>query len=846
MWKLIRAGLWSRKLRLFTTALAVALGVAFTTGTLVLTDTIGKVFDELFDQITEGTDSLVRGANEVQNPFGPSERNRVPAELEKQVAALDSVKSAEGFIQFQAQATDMKGDALKPGFGPPTLLQNFSDNPNFATWKLNKGKKPSGPTEVVLDVTTATEAKVSIDDEVQVFAAAAPRTMTVVGLATFGNENNLAGAAAVLTDLKTAQELSDYGDNFFSIQVSAVDGVSEQQVTNDINRMLPKDYEAITGTAFNEETQSAIRQGLGFFQTFLLVFAVVAVVVGAFLIYNSFSILIAQRTQELGLMRAIGAVRSQVLGTVAIEAAVVGVISALVGLGLGVLLASGMRSLLAGLGIELPSGPNVVTVSTIVVAFVVGVGVTIGAALLPARRAARVSPMEALRSASHDDSGSSKVRLVVGLVLTAAGAALLVWGAVATAPLLVGFGAGTILVAAVVLGPRIAVPAARLIGAPAARLRGITGSLARQNSMRNPARTATTALALVMGVSIVGFVTVLGASTKTSVTKTVEKQVIGDLVVTASQFDPTGGLPPSYGEQIAKLPGVKLASPIRFGFGQLDGESGGSIVIGADLAALSKAVDLGTTSGTTDLSADQVAVSAAAAKRNSWKLGDTITFTGPDSGPQKYTVGLIFENADTLAGTVVSLKGFDRITETPKDFQITVQVADGASVGKVKSEIEGVLGDFPGAEVNDLSAFVKSQTAQIDIFLNMLYVFLALAVFIALLGIANTLALSIFERTREVGLLRAVGMVRSQVRSMIRWESVIIAVLGTVLGLLIGLVVAGAMMASLRDQGFSAFDPAPVRLLVITVLSAMAGVLAALRPARRAAKMDVLEAVSSE
>ena len=322
--------------------------------------------------------------------------------------------------------------------------------------------------------------------------------------------------------------------------------------------------------------------------------------------------------------------------------------------------------------------------------------------------------------------------------------------------------------------------------------------------------------------------------------------MIGDLVVTASQFDPTGGLPPSYGEQIAKLPGVKLASPIRFGFGQLDGESGGSIVIGADLAALSKAVDLGTTSGTTDLSADQVAVSAAAAKRNSWKLGDTITFTGPDSGPQKYTVGLIFENADTLAGTVVSLKGFDRITETPKDFQITVQVADGASVGKVKSEIEGVLGDFPGAEVNDLSAFVKSQTAQIDIFLNMLYVFLALAVFIALLGIANTLALSIFERTREVGLLRAVGMVRSQVRSMIRWESVIIAVLGTVLGLLIGLVVAGAMMASLRDQGFSAFDPAPVRLLVITVLSAMAGVLAALRPARRAAKMDVLEAVSSE
>ena len=201
---------------------------------------------------------------------------------------------------------------------------------------------------------------------------------------------------------------------------------------------------------------------------------------------------------------------------------------------------------------------------------------------------------------------------------------------------------------------------------------------------------------------------------------------------------------------------------------------------------------------------------------------------------------------DDLAVSYTHLKGFDRITETPKDFQITVQVADGASVGKVKSEIEGVLGDFPGAEVNDLSAFVKSQTAQIDIFLNMLYVFLALAVFIALLGIANTLALSIFERTREVGLLRAVGMVRSQVRSMIRWESVIIAVLGTVLGLLIGLVVAGAMMASLRDQGFSAFDPAPVRLLVITVLSAMAGVLAALRPARRAAKMDVLEAVSSE
>ncbi|MCB1027428.1 MAG: ABC transporter permease, partial [Microthrixaceae bacterium] len=269
MWKLIRAGLWSRKLRLITTALAVALGVAFTTGTLVLTDTIGEVFDELFDQITEGTDALVRGANEVDSPFGPSERNRVPVSIEGDVAALDTVRSAEGFIQAQVQVTDTEGDPLKPSVGPPTLLQNYSDNPNFATWRLSEGAEPTGGDQVVIDATTASDAGIGIGDEVQVFAATEPRTMTVVGLATFGNENNLAGAAAVLTDLATAQELSDFGDNFFTIQVSAADGVSEQQVTDDINRVLDDDYEAITGTEFNEETQSAIREGLGFFQTFL-------------------------------------------------------------------------------------------------------------------------------------------------------------------------------------------------------------------------------------------------------------------------------------------------------------------------------------------------------------------------------------------------------------------------------------------------------------------------------------------------------------------------------------------------------------------------------------------------
>lgn len=846
MWKLIRAGLWSRKLRLFTTALAVALGVAFTTGTLVLTDTIGQVFDELFDSITEGTDSLVRGANEVESPFGPSERNRVPSSVEAEVAGLDSVRSAEGFIQAIAQVTDSEGVSLKPSVGPPTLLQNYSDNPNFATWRLAEGNEPVGPDQVVIDATTAADAQVAIGDDVQVSVSAEPRAMTVVGLAKFGNENNLAGAAAVLTDLPTAQDLANFDDNFFTIQVSANEGVSEQQVTDDINQVLDDDYEAITGSAFNEETQSAVQEGLGFFQTFLLVFAVVAVVVGAFLIYNSFSILIAQRTQELGLMRAIGAVRRQVLYTVAIEAAVVGVISALVGLVLGVLLASGMRALLAGLGIELPSGPNVVTVSTIVVAFVVGVGVTIGAALLPARRASKVSPMEALRSASHDDSGTSKVRLVSGLMLTAVGAALLVWGAAVTTPLLVGFGAGAILLATVVLGPRIAVPAGRLIGAPAARWRGVTGFLARQNSVRNPARTATTALALVMGVSIVGFVTVLGASTKSSVVKTVEDQVTADLVVSAGGFDPSQGLPVTFGEKIAQLDDVALVSPLRLGFAQIGDEGGASIVVGADLTALTESIDLGATSGSADLSAEQVAVSDDAARRNGWSLGDAVTFTSPDAGPQDYTVGFIFQNADTVAGTVMSLDGFGRITETPQDAQITIQVAEGASVPAVQAQVEDILGDFPNAEVADLAGYIETQTAQIDIFLNMLYVFLALAVFIALLGIANTLALSIFERTREVGLLRAVGMVRSQVRSMIRWESVIIAVLGTVLGLLIGLVVAAAMMLSLRDQGFSTFDAAPVRLISITVLAAMAGVLAALRPARRAAKMDVLDAVSSE
>ncbi len=843
--------LWARKFRLLASSVAVLVGVAFMSGTLVLADTMGRTFDGLFADIFEGVDVVVRGEQAVdddQFTFGGGTRPRFDEAVVELVAAVDGVAAAGGEVEGYAQIVGGDGEPLGDPMGAPTLGVIWSDIEQINPLELVDGRAPGAVDEVVIDRGSSRAGDLAVGDATTVLTVSGPVEVTVVGIATWGEVDSPLGASITAWDLASAQEVLGEPGRLDAISVVAEDRVGQAELRDRIAEVVPEGTEVITGEAITAEGQSEVREALGFFNTFLLVFALIALFVGSFIIYNTFSILVAQRSREMALLRAVGASRQQVLGATLLEAAVIGLIASVLGLVAGVGVAGLLKGLLAALGLEVPAGGTVVTAGTVVAAFVAGLGVTVAAAIIPARRASMVAPVAALSAAAVEAPTRSLGRSIAGLAVTAFGILLIASGLfleVDNAVVFVGLGAAVTFVGVAVIGPLLARPAARFLGAPLPRWRGVAGKLARQNAMRNPRRTASTAAALMIGVALVAFITIFAESARASVREAIGESFRGDIVVDSGSFG-DGGFGPDLNDGVRGIEGVAATSPLRIAPASVDGES--TVFVAVDPSALEQIFDIGVEAGSlAELDGRSVALHRDAADDRGIGVGDTLAVRFVEGGEQELRVGAVFSNRDLVGSDhVVATEVLDTYAPGQGDLLVLVDVADDVAPEQVRAAIEEVAAAYPTASVLDLGEFADQQAASFDPILGLVYVLLALAVLVALLGIANTLALSIHERTRELGLLRAVGMTRRQLRSSVRWEAVIIAVFGSLLGLVIGLFFGWVMVRALAEDGFTEFRVPLVQLLLIAVIATLAGVLAAVIPARRAARLDVLDALAAE
>ncbi len=857
MFRLTLRGLVAHKLRFILTAIAVVLGVAFVSGTLVFTDTVRKTFDQLYASVYDGTDAWVRSSNVLKDDFGDEQRERISESLVPQVTAVNGVAAAEGSLRVdRAQFVDREGDGIgNPAQGAPTFGFNWNTvkqlNPfTLVTYEGERSRPPRAPGEVVMDRATANEGKFGIGDMVTISFnnRELPKDeFRIVGVSRFGDSDRPAGATIALFTLAEAQRVNGTPGELDGISAAAAAGVDQRQLVERIRAAVTaRNVQVITGSTLVEERQSEAQQGLSFFTTFLLVFAYVALFVGSFIIVNTFSIVIAQRTRELALLRALGASGRQVRFSVLGEALVVGLLASAVGVGLGLGLAIGLRGVMKAFGIDVPTENLVVKPATFVISLALGVVVTFVAALLPARRAARIAPIEALRAAATESRHLGR-RTVIGTVIAILGAGALFTGLFADAGIeLVGLGVFALFIGIAVLGPVIARPVGRALGAFLPRWRGMPGTLARENAVRNPRRTASTAAALMIGVALVGFIIVMAGSLKASIGGQIDRAFTGDLVV-LGQGGPGSSFSPAMGDRIAAVPGVARAQPLRFGPFEIAGK--GNFVMASRPAEINALINFEPVSGDfAALGPNDIAVSEKVFEEKRWKLGDEISTTFPVGGKQKLTITATFERGqrELFSDYFISLAAYDRRYPTVADSFVYIGLDDGTSIESVRPAITKVIKQFPGAELKTAAGLKSVIETQINQILGLVFALLFLAVFIALLGIMNTLLLSIVERTREIGLLRAVGMSRKQVRTAVRWESIIVAVFGTLLGLVLGVFFGWSIVTALRDQGFTDFVVPGGQLTLVVVFAALAGVLAAAYPARRASRFDVLDAISTD
>jgi putative ABC transport system permease protein len=840
-------GLLAHKFRLAATALAIVLGVSFVAGTYVLTDTISATFTSLFDQVTKGIDVAVRSGDVFSGQQGET-RDPIPEEVLNEVKRVDGVRIAEGSVTGFAQFLDKNGKPVTTG-GAPTLGVSISSAPELqAGSTVRQGRLPSSPDEMVVDAQTASKHGFAPGDRVKVLLQGPARTFTVSGVIGFGAAGNLGGATLAGFTLPTAQEVLNRNGKFDEIDVVAADGVTPEQLRDRVRGVLDPRYEVLTGTELSEDSARAINDTFGrFLSIALLSFAFVALLVGGFLIFNTFTIIVAQRTRELALLRCLGASRRQVMGSVLLESLVVAVAASLVGLGLGVLIANGLKALLTGLlNFDLPTTGTVLLWRTVVVSLAVGVIVTMLAALLPALKATRVPPVAALQpETAFAPTHFRKRRIVLGALITVVGIGLLLAGLfqdqgnrlvnVASGAVIVFFGVA-------VLSPLIARPLARLIGWPFARAFRLPGTLARENAMRNPRRTASTAAALMIGLALVTFVSIFAASIKASTTVTLDRTIAADYILNSDTFTPFS---PDLATRLADQPELGAVVGVRLGAFKLNGAT--KQLSGIDPAAFDKVVKTEVLSGSlADLASGGLAVKEDVAKANGWKVGDRVSLQFPRGGTQQVPVEAIYKDNSVNGDYLLALRDYERFYADQADTQLLVQVSPGTAPEASRAAIDRVLTDFPNVTVRDQAEYKAETAKQIDQVVNLFFALLALAVVIALFGIVNTLGLSIFERIRELGLLRAVGATRRQVRAMIRWEAVIIAVLGAVLGLAVGVFFGWTIVRALRSVGITEFALPGGQLVIFVVFAALAGVLAAVLPGRRAARVDVLRAITSE
>jgi putative ABC transport system permease protein len=841
--------LLARKLRLILTALAVVLGVGFTAGTYVLTDTAIKSFDDLFGSVYAGTDVVVQGTTAFTSNGagsggggGGSERKPIPESFLPKVRAVDGVKAADGDVSGFAQIVDPSTGTVIQNGGAPTIGNSW--DPDVTLTTVAQGTPPSGPDAVAVDLGTAKAHDLSVGQKVRVVTSTGTGEFTISGFVTFAGSDSLLGATLSLFDLPTAQKLFDREGKFDFIYVASDPGVTPDQLAKRISAVLPTGYQAITGASAASEQQDQVNQGLGFLRTGLLVFGFVALFVGAFIIFNTFNIVVTQRSRELALFRALGASRRQVLTSVLIESAVVGLVASIGGIFAGILLAIGLKAFLATLGLELPPTALVVSTRTIVLSLVLGTGLTVAAALSPARRASRVAPIEALRE-SAAPSTSIRRRAIVGSIVTLLGVAAVgsgLFAHVSNAGVVVGLGAALTFLGVAALSPLFARPLANTIGRPFRR--GIAGKLGSENANRNPRRTASTAAALMIGLGLVAFVAVFAASLKASATATLDKVLRADLTLNSSQFAPFS---PQLARDLTKDHDFSVVSPLR----QVEAKAGTSdtFVVGIDPATIQDVanveMDSGSISGLSE--PNTVIVSKTEADAKDLAVGDTVDMKFAATGTHRMKVVGTFEPNQLFNDYAISLDTYGANVEQILDQAVFLNVADGVPVDQAHTKLASFLTEnYPSVQVSDQEQFKQQQLKAIDQVFAIVYVLLFLSVIISLFGIVNTLGLSIYERIRELGLLRAVGMSRAQVKRMVRVEAVIIAVLGAVLGLAIGISFGWAMVQALKDLGIDHLAIPVGQLIFMLIVAGLLGVVAAIGPARRAAKLNMLEAISYE
>ena len=831
----------ARKLRLILSSLSIVLGVSFVAGAFVLTDSLGKVFDDLFSTVSRNVAVDVRGDTVTSGDQGDV-RALLPDNLVTTVRNVDGVKEAQGQVQGLAQLVSKKGKVVSTG-GAPQFGFNWYDSSLLQSGQIVKGKAPTGPDEIAINQGLADRSDYKVGDKAPVLTDAPLKTYTIVGIVTFDGKKSFAGETEVFFDTPTAQQVLNLEGKFTEITVAADSGVSETDLRKRVAAVLPAKTQAITGQALAKEQSSDVKQGLGFFNTFLLVFATIALFVGAFIIFNTFSMLVAQRTRELALMRALGASRGQVNRAVVLEAVIVGFLSSVIGLAAGVGVAIGLKALFGVFGAQLPDGPTVVELRTVIAAFAVGTLVTTVAAIMPARRASRVSPLAALREAATPDRSLKRQTIIGGIVLVLGAAAM-------TKSLRDGglqlLGLGTLLafIGIAMLSPLVSRPIASGVGRVFSRR--LPGRLGRENAVRNPRRTAATAAALMIGLARISAVTVLGSSLKASVAKTISGAVGADFVLNTQ----SSGFPDAALQQAAQQPGVKEVAGVKVDGMQLCDNTSCSHarqvgVTAFPSSALGDLVKITPVDGSVSLKPDTLLVAERAAKSDKLKPGDTVRVQFSRSEPRELTVGGTFKTNDLIGDFLVDASHAKDFSDQ-RNVAGLVSVDAAKDVPAVRKELDKSLAGYPNIDVQDQSDFVAQTKAQVNQIVTIINILLGLSVIIALLGVVNTLALSVIERTRELGLLRAIGMARRQMKRMIRVEAVLICTFGGILGLVVGSVFGVALQQALKGSGVTELGFPVVTLVVYLLCAALAGAMAAALPARRASRLNVLQAIATE
>ncbi|MEV5914851.1 hypothetical protein DMH25_28115 [Streptomyces sp. WAC 01325] len=845
---------FAHKGRMALSAVAVLLSVAFVSGTLVFTDTMNTTFDKLFAVTSSDVTVSPKEAKDEDDGAGTGKPASLPASAVEQVAAVDGVKKAEGSVgSMSVTVVNSENKNMGSSTGAPTIAGNWTEN-DKKSMEITSGHAPRGPTEVMVDADTADKHDLKLGDELRTIAATGDIRARIVGIASWKVTNP--GAAVVYFDTETAQRgLLGATGRFTQVSVTAADGVSDAKLKQDVAQALDGSYKVQTAKESADENRKDVGAFMDVIKYAMLGFAGIAFLVGIFLIINTFSMLVAQRTREIGLMRAIGSSRRQVNRSVLVEALLLGFIGSVLGVAAGVGIAVGLMKLMSMAGMNLSTDDLTVKVTTPVVGLILGVVVTVLAAYLPARRAGKVSPMAALRDAGTPADGKAGwVRALIGLVLTGAGAFALYAAATADkasdGALMLGGGVVLSLIGFVVIGPLLAGAVVRVISAVLLRAFGPVGRMAERNALRNPRRTGATGAALMIGLALVACLSVVGSSMVASATSELDKSVGADFIV-MSQQQP---IVPQAEKAMQQTPGLAHVTRYKDVDATLTSPDGKTDDTGITAADPTYAEDLRRTTTQGTLSAaygkDAMSVGSDYAKKHGVRVGDTISvaFKGGETAKLKVAAitdddtsidqGARYTSIETLSKYLPA----DRIPQNVIMFGKAKEGQEEAAYAALKKSLDG----YPQYQVRDQTDYKEELKDQVGQLLNMVYGLLALAIIVAVLGVVNTLALSVVERTREIGLLRAIGLSRRQLRRMIRMESVVIALFGALLGLGLGMGWGATAQKLLALEGLNVLDIPWPTIIAVFIGSAFVGLFAALVPAFRAGRMNVLNAIATE